>query len=571
MDLTALTAGPLQCGHRPDHRVAQAPGPGALPAQAICYADLLTRAVPQAGLSPGPGPPQIVTTLVGPSPAVPFFDLQAARISEVALPDVGETESETGADLAPDNPPAPVPHQVTPAPVMMAAYWRAEPESAVMRNDASITEPARSESMPGETDARILRADRSDASIRPQAQSTEYRSPPVAEFPVAEFMTAPPEAAPPSPTSPQSAIEHSIRQEYRGVAFPLESTQSTTEPLPSTGEQIAGIQAEGPAAVRHQIQTAPVELPSPGMNPTSDSLAAASRVEPPAQGSRPASRPSPAVPRSAEQSEATAEAGSAPAASQGFDPGLPEHNRPAPAAASLTLPLPTDGHAKSASEQPQRVVTAPRQPQPTLPISIASPETGTPAATGPDGTQGEPSVYRTTPAPPFFRNVLELSTPAAASFTGREPEVDPAQVVERVSQSVREVHQNGRQLTIRLTPPELGALQIDVTTRNGALTARLETETEAARQIILEHLPQLRESLQQIGATMERIDVQIGQHSREGQSGWSQQSRGDQHQGERGRSEARPQQPELASETSEPATRGRQPRVRPLDHLNIQV
>jgi len=93
--------------------------------------------------------------------------------------------------------------------------------------------------------------------------------------------------------------------------------------------------------------------------------------------------------------------------------------------------------------------------------------------------------------------------------TEGRPEVNPTDLADRVSNAIRLSHQNGRQLRIRLHPPELGALQIEISARDGVLTARLEVQTPSTRQVILENMSLLRDALSQNGMAVERISVQL--------------------------------------------------------------
>jgi flagellar hook-length control protein FliK len=88
-----------------------------------------------------------------------------------------------------------------------------------------------------------------------------------------------------------------------------------------------------------------------------------------------------------------------------------------------------------------------------------------------------------------------------------------ADFADRLARTLLESHQTGRPLQVRLHPPELGLLQIELSSRDGAFTARLDVETPAARQAVLEQLPQLREALAQNGHTLERVDVQVLERS----------------------------------------------------------
>ena len=69
-------------------------------------------------------------------------------------------------------------------------------------------------------------------------------------------------------------------------------------------------------------------------------------------------------------------------------------------------------------------------------------------------------------------------------------------------------------MRLKLSPPELGSMRLEITVRNGALTARAETETSAARNVLLDNLPALRERLAQ-----HDIKVQQFERRREGPIG----------------------------------------------------
>ena len=62
---------------------------------------------------------------------------------------------------------------------------------------------------------------------------------------------------------------------------------------------------------------------------------------------------------------------------------------------------------------------------------------------------------------------------------------------------------------MRLSPPELGSLRLELRVAEGVMTARLEAETEVARTALVEHLPVLRERLAEQGIRVERFDVDL--------------------------------------------------------------
>jgi flagellar hook-length control protein FliK len=62
---------------------------------------------------------------------------------------------------------------------------------------------------------------------------------------------------------------------------------------------------------------------------------------------------------------------------------------------------------------------------------------------------------------------------------------------------------------MRLHPPELGSLRIELQLQDGQLHARLQTETSEARTLIMDNLPILKERLAEQNIRVERFDVDL--------------------------------------------------------------
>jgi flagellar hook-length control protein FliK len=89
------------------------------------------------------------------------------------------------------------------------------------------------------------------------------------------------------------------------------------------------------------------------------------------------------------------------------------------------------------------------------------------------------------------------------------PIVDPARFVGRVAKAFQTAHERGGTLQLRLAPPELGALRLELTVKDGVMSASLETDNQAAKRVLLEHLPALRERLAEQNIRVERFDVDV--------------------------------------------------------------
>jgi flagellar hook-length control protein FliK len=86
-------------------------------------------------------------------------------------------------------------------------------------------------------------------------------------------------------------------------------------------------------------------------------------------------------------------------------------------------------------------------------------------------------------------------------------------LVERVAAAFGAARGEGGTVRLRLSPPELGTVKVEVSVRNGVMNAHLETETSAARNLLLDNLPALRERLAQQQIKVEHFDVDLAGQS----------------------------------------------------------
>ncbi|MEX0655197.1 MAG: flagellar hook-length control protein FliK [Phycisphaeraceae bacterium] len=70
------------------------------------------------------------------------------------------------------------------------------------------------------------------------------------------------------------------------------------------------------------------------------------------------------------------------------------------------------------------------------------------------------------------------------------------------------VNQGSGTLTVRMTPPEMGTVRIQLQMQAGTVNATLHAEGEGARTLLSQQLSQLRQSLEGQGLTVERLSVQ---------------------------------------------------------------
>jgi flagellar hook-length control protein FliK len=109
--------------------------------------------------------------------------------------------------------------------------------------------------------------------------------------------------------------------------------------------------------------------------------------------------------------------------------------------------------------------------------------------------------------------------------------VDTAKVINQVVRDVKLHMQNDTsQLTIRLDPPHLGALRVEIVSNAGTITANLQSSNETVRSLLETNLPMLKDSLSQAGIRVDSFNVSSGtdfssQFNQHRGSNWQQSGR----------------------------------------------
>jgi flagellar hook-length control protein FliK len=111
---------------------------------------------------------------------------------------------------------------------------------------------------------------------------------------------------------------------------------------------------------------------------------------------------------------------------------------------------------------------------------------------------------------------------ADKASSAERPTFDPARFVSRVSRAIETAAERGGPVEIRLSPPELGSLQVKIQVKDGAMTAMLEVETPAARNAVLDNLPALRDRLEQQQIRIDKFDVEVRDNQQQRGGDWRQ-------------------------------------------------
>ena len=140
-------------------------------------------------------------------------------------------------------------------------------------------------------------------------------------------------------------------------------------------------------------------------------------------------------------------------------------------------------------------------------------------------------------------NVLQrLDQPGIKTTASPEIKADDARsdlnsvrFVQRVERAFAAMSDRGGTVRLKLNPPELGSVHMEISVNKGVMKARLEAETKEAKNLLLENLPALRERLAQQNIKIQKFDVDLRDPS---SGGMSQQTA---NQGDGGYRDPRPQ------------------------------
>jgi len=75
------------------------------------------------------------------------------------------------------------------------------------------------------------------------------------------------------------------------------------------------------------------------------------------------------------------------------------------------------------------------------------------------------------------------------------------------------INQRGGSVTLRLTPPDLGLVRIDMAVRDGVVSAKFTAQSESVRNLLMDQMGQLRQALDRQGLSVDKIEVQVTQPS----------------------------------------------------------
>ena len=191
---------------------------------------------------------------------------------------------------------------------------------------------------------------------------------------------------------------------------------------------------------------------------------------------------------------------------------------------------PSGGHAQRSLDGLVQPVAAAAQGEGGDPLALQPPATpvvpplaeAAPGSAASISSATAPTAHAAESAlPPSNQPASHTAGSSAASQltetqTTRESEqgaLNNARLARGLSNAVK---QGGGTVTLRLTPPEIGTVRIQMQLTGTALSASMHTETASAHQLLTQQLGQLRASLESQGLSVERLQVQPMQQAQPG-------------------------------------------------------
>lgn len=212
----------------------------------------------------------------------------------------------------------------------------------------------------------------------------------------------------------------------------------------------------------------------------------------------------------------------------------------APAVSTTTQP--TAGaavHGEAAQADADLAANPPLALQPTAKGSAesAAPAPATPSAASPVTTTAPTTAQALNVTGPI---ATAVSAPAdqAAAREADNASLNNARLTRGLASAV---NQRGGAVTLRLTPPDMGTVRIQMQLTGSVLSASMHTETASAHQMLTQQLGQLRASLETQGLTVERLHVQTMQQAQPGNASEQNGDSEQQQQHNEGRSRGRQQ------------------------------
>lgn len=98
-----------------------------------------------------------------------------------------------------------------------------------------------------------------------------------------------------------------------------------------------------------------------------------------------------------------------------------------------------------------------------------------------------------------------------------------ARAYQRVESALQEAakSKDGKTISLRLDPPNLGTVKVDVSMREGGLHARINVESQAVNSMLRDNAHELQAALRKLGLNVDRVTVSVTHSAQEEGAGFS--------------------------------------------------
>jgi flagellar hook-length control protein FliK len=145
-------------------------------------------------------------------------------------------------------------------------------------------------------------------------------------------------------------------------------------------------------------------------------------------------------------------------------------------------------------------------------LQVVAQTNGTTSSTTPEAASGASNDSTNTLSAAPSRPVGSQTAKTNAKEKATEPALsqqERVRVIQRIARSFNRISSEGGTINLRLHPQHLGSVNVQVRLDGRALSARLSTETTAARDAIMQDLPALRQRLADQGFDVTKFQVDV--------------------------------------------------------------
>jgi flagellar hook-length control protein FliK len=108
-------------------------------------------------------------------------------------------------------------------------------------------------------------------------------------------------------------------------------------------------------------------------------------------------------------------------------------------------------------------------------------------------------------------NEIKMKEVFTRNNTAEQYEVLKDKIVTSVQDSIQlMVNEGDSRATIQLHPPELGKIQVELIVKDNQVSAKINTDNVAVKEVILTNLNQLKSNIENAGIEVDKFDVEVG-------------------------------------------------------------